>query len=88
MRTLFWNFPEDAKSWEVSDEFCLGSDILVAPVLYEEQRSRQVYLPAGVNWRDLNSGNILEGGKTYTVEAPIDTIPVFIREGKLPEVKF
>ena len=31
---------------------------------------------------------ILEGGKTYTVEAPIDTIPVFIREGKLPEVKF
>ncbi len=88
MRTLFWNFPEDKKSWEVSDEFCLGGDILVAPVLYENQRSREVYLPAGVNWRDLNSGRILEGGNTYTVDAPIDTIPVFIREGKLPEVTF
>lgn len=88
MRTLFWNFPEDKKSWEVSDEFCLGGDILVAPVLYENQRSREVYLPAGVNWRDLNSGKILEGGNTYTVDAPIDTIPVFIREGKLPEVTF
>ena len=88
MRTLFWNFPEDKKSWEVSDEFCLGGDILVAPVLYENQRSREVYLPAGVNWRDLNSGKILEGGNTYTGDAPIDTIPVFIREGKLPEVTF
>ena len=88
MRTLFWNFPEDKTSWEVSDEFCLGGDILVAPVLYENQRSREVYLPAGVNWRDLNSGKILEGGNTYTVDAPIDTIPVFIREGKLPEVTF
>ena len=35
MRPLFLNFPDDPTSWEVEDQFLLGSDVLVAPVTAE-----------------------------------------------------
>ena len=50
MRPLFYDFPEDKKAWEVEDEYMFGPDVLVAPVLYEGIREREVYLPEG-NWR-------------------------------------
>ncbi|MDR1559329.1 MAG: family 31 glucosidase [Clostridiales bacterium] len=88
MRTVFYNFPNDKKAWEICDQFCLGDDILVAPILYEDQRSRQVYLPEGCAWRDLNSGKTYDGGQIVYCEAPMKNIPVFIRNGCLPEVSF
>lgn len=88
MRTLFYNFPEDMDTWNINDEFCFGDDIIVCPVLYEGQRSRAVYLPKGCRWRNLNTGEIHEGGQTFTSSAPIDVIPVFFREGSLTEISF
>jgi len=79
MRPLFYNYPADKKAWEVYTEYCLGDDLLVAPILYEGQRNRDVYLPAGNNWICINSNNVYQGGETHTVDAPLDTIPVFAR---------
>ena len=45
MRPLFYDFPEDKKAWDIEDEYMFGPDLLVAPVLYEEQRENP--LPAG-----------------------------------------
>ncbi|SCP98391.1 glycoside hydrolase family 31 protein [Anaerobium acetethylicum] len=81
MKTLFYQFPEDEKAWEVEDEFCFGSDILVAPVLYENMRSRDVYLPVGTRWVNVWTEEVLDGGQTISVEAPISKIPLFKREG-------
>ncbi len=81
MRTLFYEFPRDSYAWEVEDEFLFGSDVLVAPVLYENQRQRKVYLPAGVQWKHVWTGEIYTGGQTISVEAPIEQIPLFIKEG-------
>ena len=53
-----------------------GSRYLVAPVLYLNQFEREVYLPAG-EWKNINTGEKLQGGKTVAVKAPIDEIPVF-----------
>ena len=53
-----------------------GDRYLVAPVLELHAAEREVYLPAG-RWKDVNSGEILEGGKTVTVRTPIDQIPVY-----------
>jgi alpha-D-xyloside xylohydrolase len=53
-----------------------GGKYLVAPVLKLGAREREVYLPAG-RWKDVDSGEILEGGKTVSVNAPIEEIPVF-----------
>ncbi len=81
MRPLFVDFPSDAGSWEVEDQFLFGGELLVAPVLKAGMQSREVYLPAGCNWRNAWTGTNHAGGTTVTVETPIAQIPVFVREG-------
>lgn len=82
MRALFYEFPEDGVCWDITDSYMFGSDILVAPICHEGAVSRQVYLPAGANWTHAGTGAIYEGGKTYEIEAPIETLPIFLKEGK------
>jgi alpha-D-xyloside xylohydrolase len=81
MRPLFVDFPADRTSWEVEDQFLLGDDLLVAPVIEEGARQREVYLPAGASWRDAWTGAAREGGRWVTAPAPLDTIPVYVRDG-------
>ncbi len=81
MRPLFVDFPDDPLSETIEDQFMLGPDILVAPVLQQGARERQVYLPAGVAWLDANQGVSYPGGQWLTVPAPLNTIPVFLRAG-------
>jgi alpha-D-xyloside xylohydrolase len=81
MRPLFVDYPDDPQAWEIDDAFLFGPDILAAPIMQAGQRSRTVYLPAGNRWVDAASGDVAEGGATLEVEAPLERIPVFIREG-------
>ena len=76
MRTMFYEFPQDEKCWEISDQYMFGPEYLVAPVLCADQFARNVYLPAGL-WENLNDGKEYRGGRTIRCEAPIDCIPVF-----------
>lgn len=85
MRTLFYNQPDDETAWEIDDEFFLGDDVLVCPVLERGAVSRRVYLPRG-RWRGLWDHQIYEGGRWMQADAPIDVIPVYIRDGKLAEL--
>ncbi len=80
MRPLFFDFHEDKKAWEIEDAYMFGSDILVAPVMEAGVDSREVYLPAGCKWTESYTGTVYEGGQTVNAKAPIDIIPVFIRE--------
>ncbi|MBQ7840459.1 MAG: glycoside hydrolase family 31 protein [Lachnospiraceae bacterium] len=82
MRALFYEFPQDKACWDITDSYLYGSDILVAPVCHEKARSRQVYLPAGASWTHAGTGKVYEGGKAYEVEAPLDTLPIFLRYGR------
>ena len=81
MRPLFLDFPEDPKAWDIEDQFLFGSELLVAPIFSEGARSRSVYLPAGSRWRDACTGAQLDGGTTLEADAPIERIPVFLRDG-------
>lgn len=81
MRPLFFDFPEDQKAWETEDAYMFGKDLLVAPVMEAGISERAVYLPAGTRWKESATGRIYEGGETVSASAPIDIIPVFIREG-------
>ena len=63
MRTMFYEFPEDAACWDISDAYMFGSDILVAPIVRPKATSRTVYLPAGASWTLANTGDVYEGGK-------------------------
>ena len=82
MRPLFFDFEKDPKSAEVEDEYLFGPDILVAPILDYQKRSRDVYLPTGTEWVDAWSDQIFQGGTSTCVDAPIERIPVFLREQK------
>ena len=81
MRTLFFEFPEDPKAWDVKDAYMFGPDYLVAPVCHKHAVTREVYLPEGARWTYWYTGETYDGGQTITVDAPIDVIPVFSRDG-------
>ena len=84
VRGLFYEFPQDHRAARLSDEYMFGPDILVAPVVQAGARSREVYLPGGEEtiWENLSDGQIYHGGAWQTVEAPLDVIPLFARQGK------
>jgi alpha-D-xyloside xylohydrolase len=86
MRPMFYDFPEDAKAWEIEDQYMFGPDLIVAPVMEEGVTERKVYLPAGLKWTDANTKEVYEGGQTVVVPAPLDIIPVMIREYKNYEI--
>jgi alpha-D-xyloside xylohydrolase len=85
IRPLFFDFPEDKKTYEVEDEYLFGPDILVAPVIYEGERRRKVYFPQGVQWTEPKSENVYQGGQWIEVEAPLEVVPFFLRdEARIP----
>ena len=79
MRPLFFDFAEDKKAWNIEDEYMFGSEMLVAPVMYEGMTSREVYLPQSTRWENRETKEIFEGGQTINADCPIDVIPVFVR---------
>jgi alpha-D-xyloside xylohydrolase len=79
IRTLFYEFPEDKKTWEVETQYLFGSKYLVAPVLEAGQRKITVYLPAGASWKLWGEETERPGGQDVAVACPIDTMPVFVR---------
>ncbi len=79
MRPLFYDFPADLRAWEVTDQYMFGPDVLVAPVMTAGARKRSVHLPAGASWRNAKTGEKVKGGDAITVDAPLDTMPVFLR---------
>jgi len=83
LRPLFYEFPEDPKTYGVEDEFLVGRDLLAAPVVEPGVLSRQVYLPSGSSWFDWYTGKEYRGGNTYDIPAPLDSIPLFARAGTI-----
>jgi alpha-D-xyloside xylohydrolase len=81
MRPLFYDFPDDGKSYTIEDQYMFGPDILVAPVLEAGASSRAIYLPPGSRWKDALTGKAFEGGQTIDYEVTIENIPLFTRNG-------
>lgn len=80
-RALVVDCPEDAETHAVDDQYMMGPDVLVAPVL-AGQSEREVYLPAGT-WYHFWTHERIEGGRHVTVAAPLDQIPAFVRDGAI-----
>lgn len=56
------------------------------PVLYPDTWEREVYLPGRASWTSLWDGKVYQGGQTVGVSAPLEEIPVFLRDGRLQEL--
>jgi alpha-glucosidase len=82
IRPTFYDFPDDEECFKDSDDFMLGSQYLVAPVVEEGARTRRVYLPKlprGQTWQDFESGEVFAAGQYHTVDAPLAKLPLFKR---------
>ena len=81
-RPLLLNYQEDENTLGIDDEFMIGDDLLVAPILKPNLTARLVYLPPGV-WFDYWTGARHEGSRMVHVEAPLETVPLFVRGGSI-----
>ena len=81
-RPLAFDFPGDKNVHDLPDEYMFG-DLLVCPVTSPGAESRRVYLPAGTAWIDYWTGSRHDGGAWIESPAPIDRLPLFVKEGSL-----
>ncbi len=77
VRFLEYNYPHEGYH-SITNEFMLGEDILVAPVITKGTRGRSVVFPRG-RWRSAD-GTVYEGGKTVKVSAPLGTLLYYFKE--------
>lgn len=99
IRMLAFDFPKDAQALEITDQYLFGESLMVCPVTkamyYKKDKSahtkkqetpsliRDVYLPKGCDWYDFWTNKVYEGGQWIEAEAPIDRIPLFVKEGSI-----
>ncbi|WP_294390054.1 TIM-barrel domain-containing protein [uncultured Sphingomonas sp.] len=83
MRGMVMDFAADRKTWDINDQYLFGRAFLVAPVTTFQARERNVYLPAGADWYDFNSGAFARGGQTIRAAAPYGRMPLFVRAGSI-----
>ena len=65
----------------MDDEYLVGRDLLVAPVVTEGLTKRRVYFPAGDDWVDWWTGKTYQGGTDADIDAPLERLPLFARAG-------
>ncbi|WP_346857750.1 alpha-xylosidase [uncultured Draconibacterium sp.] len=80
LRAMLAHYPEDKICWHIDDQYFFGDDMLVAPVMNDEN-CRDIYLPEG-NWVNLFTGEKKEGNQwLYDVMVPLEEMPVWVKEG-------
>jgi len=82
IKSLVMYDQEDVNTHYRIDEFIFGNSILVCPVLEPNAKGRRMFIPRG-NWYNYWTDKIEIGGKEIWVEADIDTMPIFIKEGTI-----
>lgn len=82
VRPLVYEYPHDKKVRNISDEYMLGSYVLVAPVVAAGKMAREVYLPEGT-WYDYYTGEKYEGGRYILADAPLDKVPLYMKAGAI-----
>lgn len=95
IRPLAFEFPQDRRVRDIKDQYMMGHELMICPVhemmyfcpgggkLENTGKTRTVYLPEGEGFYDFYTGEFYEGGQTIEVQAPLDTIPVFVKEGSI-----
>ncbi|MEA4937511.1 MAG: glycoside hydrolase family 31 protein [Paludibacter sp.] len=87
IRALLLEYPDDSETANLNEQFLLGSNLLVAPVVEKETSAKRIYLPQG-EWIDYNDGKTVYKGKQW-INYPVSlkTIPLFVKKGSVvPEM--
>ena len=81
-RPLLFDHPDDNFLYNYSSSYMWGDEILVSPIVTEGAQTKDVYLPAG-KWINYWNDEIYDGGSSYNVNAPLDEMPIFVKEGSI-----
>ncbi|KAL3061825.1 hypothetical protein OYC64_009875 [Pagothenia borchgrevinki] len=80
-RPMWWLSPSDPVTFTIDDQFLIGDEVLVAPVLEKGAVQRDIYLPdGGFQWQDSRDAQVFDGGtflQDYPV--PLEDVAVFLR---------
>jgi alpha-glucosidase (family GH31 glycosyl hydrolase) len=82
IRPLCLTDPSDPRGWTISDAYGYGPSLWVAPVLDDGACERELALPRG-EWIETWSGRRISGGGEVVVQAPLEQIPVWVRDGSI-----
>lgn len=82
MRPLVYHYEKDEAARVCNDEFMVGPNLLVAPVVHQGERRRMVYLPEG-QWYDYWTREKIAGPCWFIREAPLDVCPIYVRAGSI-----
>jgi alpha-glucosidase (family GH31 glycosyl hydrolase) len=85
IRPMWWTQSDDRDAFNINDQFSIGNDIIVAPVVEEGKTERDIYLPNGW-WKDEISGQVIRGGKWMKKFVSIDKIAFFVRTEPSPNI--
>lgn len=87
IRAMLLEYPDDPEIFKLNDQFLLGKELLVAPVVQKSATTRQIYLPTG-QWIDYNDGkSVYKGNQWINYPVTLNTIPVFVKCGSIiPEM--
>ncbi|ASK62661.1 alpha-glucosidase [Virgibacillus phasianinus] len=80
MRPLLMEFPDDEKTYNLNDQFMIGDNVIIAPILAPSVTDRAVYLPAG-EWVDFSDGTVYDGKRTHLIHAELKELPIFVKKG-------
>jgi alpha-D-xyloside xylohydrolase len=81
MRAMVMEFPDDPVTYSLDLQYMFGKELLVAPI-FNSDGVRSIYLPSG-KWIDYWSHEVLTGPMTRWVKAPLDVLPLYVRDGSL-----
>lgn len=87
MRAMMLDYPDDANTYSLDEQYMFGRNILVAPVLEEGKTTKDVYLPQG-EWVDFFHNALTCGGGHKSYYAGVDTIPVYVKNGSILPMNF
>ncbi len=82
IRHMFLENPDHPEWAGVDDVYYIGPSILAAPVVVRNDRTKTFDLPDG-HWLDWQAQTVIEGGQEVTLDAPLDKLPLLLRDGSL-----
>lgn len=86
-RPLYYDSPDAKEAYEYKEEYMFGDNMLIAPVTEEVDKESgyatvKLWLPEG-QWLEYETGEMLQGGKTYERHFTMDEYPVYIKAGSI-----
>jgi len=82
VRAMWLHHSDDPVAVARGDQYLWGRDILVAPVVEKDAKSRRVYLPKG-SWFDFWTNERHDGGREIERAVDLATMPLFVRAGAI-----